>query len=133
LSLLCPAKEALERMDELQLCGGIYYVDGKPAAYILGEEIAEGKTFVIHFEKAVGEYKGLYQFINQSFAAILPEKYTYINREQDLGDEGLRQAKLTYRPVGFIKKYRAALNADILRELGSGGKEQSSDALKGSI
>lgn len=113
------AKEALERMDELQLCGGIYYVDGKPAAYILGEEIAEGKTFVIHFEKAIGDYKGLYQFVNQSFAAILPEKYKFINREQDLGDEGLRQAKMTYRPVGFIKKYRAALNADILQEMGS--------------
>ena len=50
-----------------------------------------------------------------------------------MGDEGLRQAKMTYRPAGFIKKYRAALYADILREIGSGGKEQSSKALKGSI
>jgi len=39
-----------------------------------------------------------YQFINMSFVSILPEKYTYINREQDLGDQGLRQAKMSYRP-----------------------------------
>jgi len=127
------AKEALEKMEELQLCGGIYYVDKKPAAYTLGEELGGGESFVIHFEKAIGDYKGMYQFVNQSFAAILPEKYKFINREQDLGDEGLRQAKMTYRPAGFIKKYRAALYADILREIGSGGKEQSSKALKGSI
>ncbi|MBM2838422.1 MAG: hypothetical protein HW415_1047, partial [Deltaproteobacteria bacterium] len=101
------AREALEKADELQLCGGIYYVNGQPAAYTLGEEIAGGETFVIHFEKAIGKYKGLYQFLNQSFASILPKKYRTINREQDLGDEGLRQAKVTYRPVGFVKKYRA--------------------------
>lgn len=101
------AKEALEKMEELQLCGGIYYVDGKPAAYTLGEELGTGDSFAIHFEKAVGDYKGLYQFVNQSFAAILPKKYRFINREQDLGDEGLRQAKMTYRPAGFVKKYKA--------------------------
>ena len=109
------AKEALEKMEELQLCGGIYYVDGKPAAYVLGEELGKDDCFVIHFEKAAGNYKGLYQFINQSFAAILPEKYKFINREQDLGDEGMRQAKMTYRPVGFVKKYRAVMSADILK------------------
>ncbi|MFZ5515529.1 MAG: DUF2156 domain-containing protein [Candidatus Zhuqueibacterota bacterium] len=99
-------KEALERAEELQLCGGIYYVEGEPAAFTLGEELALGKSFVIHFEKALGQFKGIYQFVNQCFAAILPEKYNYINREQDLGNDGLRQAKLSYRPVGFVKKYR---------------------------
>lgn len=107
------AKEALEKADELQLCGGIYYVKGRPAAYALGEELAGGETFVIHFEKAIDEYKGLYQFINQSFASILPARYKTINREQDLGDEGLRQAKMTYRPVGFVKKYRAWKKANL--------------------
>ena len=101
------AKEALERMEELQLCGGIYYVDDRPAAYSLGEELACGTSFVIHFEKAVSNYKGLWQFINQAFASILPAKYTTINREQDLGNEGLRRAKLSYKPVGFVKKYRS--------------------------
>ena len=100
------SREALEKSEELQLCGGIYYVEGKPAAYTLGEELAGGESFVIHFEKALSQYKGIYQFVNQCFASILPEKYLHINREQDLGDPGLRQAKLSYRPVGFIKKYR---------------------------
>ncbi len=100
------SKEALEKAEELQLCGGIYYVEGEPAAYTLGEELAHGQSFVIHFEKALSKYKGIYQFVNQCFASILPEKYKFINREQDLGDPGLRQAKMSYQPVGFVKKYR---------------------------
>ncbi len=100
------AREALEQSWELQLCGGIYYVEDRPAAYTLGEELAGGTSFVIHFEKAVPGYKGLFQFINQSFASVLPEKYVTINREQDLGDDGLRQAKHSYKPSGYVKKYR---------------------------
>lgn len=100
------AAEALERMEDLQLCGGIYYVQTEPVAYVLGEEVAGGSCFAIHFEKAVAGYKGLYQYINQSFAAILPESYATINREQDLGDEGLRKAKLSYNPSGFVEKFK---------------------------
>ncbi len=99
------SREAIERMEELALCGYLYTVDGTPAGYTLGEELMKGKCFAIHFEKALEGYKGIYQFINQSFASILPAKYMYINREQDLGDPGLRQAKLSYRPCGFVKKY----------------------------
>lgn len=103
------AKEALEKMWTLQLCGGIFYINDHPAAYCLGEELALGTSFVIHFEKAVvtEELRGLYQFINQAFASILPEKYETVNREQDLGDPGLRQAKESYHPIGFVRKYRA--------------------------
>ncbi|MCB2182309.1 MAG: DUF2156 domain-containing protein [Desulfobulbaceae bacterium] len=100
------AREALEKAEELQLCGGIYYVEGQPVAYSLGEELACGKSFVIHFEKAVDAYKGLWQFVNQAFASILPEQYESVNREQDLGNEGLRQAKLSYKPIGFVKKFK---------------------------
>ncbi len=101
-----PAKEALENCDALQLCGGIYYVDNEPVAYSLGEELACGTSFAIHFEKAVTGYKGLWQFINQAFASIITDHYNTINREQDLGDEGLRKAKLSYQPTEFVKKYR---------------------------
>ncbi len=103
------AKEALENMWELQLCGGIYYVEQQPVAYTLGEENAGGSSFLIHFEKAIraDEFRGIYQFVNQAFASILPEQYETINREQDLGDAGLRQAKQSYNPVGFVKKWRA--------------------------
>jgi hypothetical protein len=103
------AKEALENMEYLQLCGGVFSIDDEPVAYTLGEELAGGKMFVIHFEKAVlrKEHRGVYQYVNQVFAALLPEKYELINREQDLGDPGLRQAKESYRPVGFVTKCRA--------------------------
>lgn len=104
------AREALELFETLKLKGAVYFVNEKPAAYCLGESIAKGKMFAIHFEKAIDEYKGLYQFMNQAFAASLPRFFTYINREQDLGDEGLRQAKMTYRPAGFVKKYSATLH-----------------------
>lgn len=105
------AREALLLFDEIELCGGIYFVEGRPAAYILGEELTP-EMFVVHFEKGVGEFKGLMQFVNRSFASILPVKYNIINREQDLGNEGLRQAKESYRPIGFVKKYRAHIKKD---------------------
>ena len=91
----------------LPLRGTVYYVSGKPAAYCLGESIARGRMFAIHFEKAIDEFKGIYQFMNQAFAASLPNFFTLVNREQDLGGEGLRQAKMTYRPCDFVKKYKA--------------------------
>ncbi len=100
------AREALEKAEPLQLCGGIYFVDDLPVAYSLGEENAQGKSFIVHFEKAVSGYKGVWQFVNQAFAAILPEQYETVNREQDLGNEGLRRAKHSYKPIGYVKKYR---------------------------
>jgi len=104
------AKEALDLFDSLALKGSIFYIDGKPAAWCLGESIARGRMFAIHFEKAVDEYKGIYQFLNQAFAESLPRFFKLINREQDLGSEGLRQAKMTYRPCGFVKKYTGRLS-----------------------
>jgi len=103
------AREAVEKMDELQLCGGIFYVNEEPVAYSLGEELAQGRMWVTHFEKAVAreQYKGIYQYVNQAFVSVLPDKYELINREQDLGDPGLRQAKESYKPIGFVEKYRA--------------------------
>jgi hypothetical protein len=99
------ARESLELFSALGLQGAMYYISGEPAGWCLGESLAGGRMFAVHFEKAIDEYKGIFQYINQSFAASLPESFTHINREQDLGDEGLRQAKLTYRPSGFVRKY----------------------------
>ena len=100
------SREALELYETLGMRGAVYYVDGQPAGYALGEPIAKARMFAVHFEKAVGAYKGIYQFLNQAFAQALPPYFKFVNREQDLGDEGLRQAKMTYRPAGFVKKYR---------------------------
>jgi hypothetical protein len=102
------ARESLELFAELGLRGAVYYVNGEPAGWCLGESLAAGRMFAIHFEKAIDTYKGVFQYINQSFAASLPESFAYINREQDLGDEGLRQAKLSYRPSGFVRKHTAS-------------------------
>ncbi len=99
------AKEAIALADELVLCGFVYYIEGSPVGFTLGEELSTD-TFAVHFEKALARYKGLAQAVNQSFAAMLPEKYRYINREQDLGDPGLRQAKESCHPSIFIEKYR---------------------------
>ena len=98
-------REALEHFDELGMSGLLFYVDGKPVGWCLGEPVARGKFFAVHFEKGLDGYKGIYQFINRSFAASLPESFTHINREQDIGDLGIRQAKMTYRPSGFVRKY----------------------------
>ena len=108
------AKEALELFDVLGLQGSVFYIDGEPAGYCLGESAAAGKMFTVHFEKGIDRYKGIYQFINKSFAGCLPDSFEYINREQDLGDEGLRQAKMTYRPAAFVKKYCAPKPAAFL-------------------
>lgn len=100
------AKESIDLIDTLGLEGCITYIDGSPKAYSMGEVFCRGTMFAVHFEKGIGSYKGIYQFINQSFASMLDSSITYINREQDLGDQGLRQAKMSYRPTGFVKKYR---------------------------
>jgi hypothetical protein len=79
-------------------------VDGKLAAYTIAE-ILPDRTLVIHFEKGDPTFKGAYQAINQKFLAHVPAEIQTVNREQDLGDDGLRKAKLSYQPIGFIKKF----------------------------
>ncbi|HBT97027.1 MAG TPA: ABC transporter permease [Desulfobulbaceae bacterium] len=99
------ARDALEHREILGLRGRVYFIAGQPVGYAMGEELPDHKTFVVHFEKADIAYNGLYQFINQDFAAALPDNIATINREQDLGVPGLRQAKLSYHPSGFIEKF----------------------------
>ncbi|MGA3051749.1 MAG: phosphatidylglycerol lysyltransferase domain-containing protein [Chitinispirillaceae bacterium] len=97
--------EAISLYEELGLCGGIYYIDGQPAGFIMGEEL-DATTFVIHFAKADHRFKGIYQFMYQQFAGIMPSKYALFNFEQDLGLESLRQAKASYHPDKMAVKYR---------------------------
>ena len=100
---------ALQYRKELQLSGIIVYVDGKPAGFSLGETIGGGTMYDVHFEKGIDSVHGIYQAVNQQTALSLPPQVTLINREQDLGDEGLRQAKMTYRPCGMVEKYKVCL------------------------
>lgn len=101
-------KEALNLMDELSICGIIYYADDEPAGFILGEEI-DDETFVLHFAKGKRKFKGVYQFIYNDFAKRLPKKYKLLNFEQDLGKMALRVAKSSYVPDFMYKKYRVSL------------------------
>jgi hypothetical protein len=92
------------------LCGGLLRVDGHLAAYTVAERLA-ADTLLIHFEKGDPEFKGVYQAINQAFLAHnVDPAIRWVNREQDLDDEGLRRAKLSYNPEAFIKKFEVLLH-----------------------
>ena len=90
------------------LTGGALLVGQEMVAYTIAEQLSKD-MIVIHFEKGNQDYKGAYQAINQMFLEHDGEPFEFVNREQDLGDEGLRKAKLSYHPVDFIKKYRVTL------------------------
>jgi hypothetical protein len=101
--------KVFEQWDRLtNLIGGALLIDDRMVAYAIAEKLPD-KTLVIHFEKGDPEYKGVYQAINQMFLAQADHGAAIVNREQDLDDDGLRQAKLSYHPVDFLKKYRVTL------------------------
>lgn len=104
-SEICVTLNALRLFRELELKGGILRLDGEIIAFTLGEE-ASRDTFVVHIEKAYADIQGAYPMINQQFVENVCKEYTYINREEDMGAEGLRKAKLSYRPVFLIEKGR---------------------------
>ncbi len=96
---------ALQNTDLLQLTGGVLYINGEPAAMTLAAPISSDTLDVI-YEKSFAEYEknGAYAVINQQFNRLL-ESYLYINREEDMGVEGLRKAKLSYKPTMIIDKF----------------------------
>jgi hypothetical protein len=96
--------EALTHFEELDYRGGAIQIDSAIEAFSLGESL-NADTAVIHFEKANPEIPGLYNAINQLFCSNEWSNITYINREQDLGVEGLRKAKESYNPHHMISKY----------------------------
>lgn len=87
----------LENFDELQLKGGAIRVNGKIVAFTIGEQLTED-SFVVHVEKAFGEMNGAYTIINQQFIENEAASFKYINREEDMGFENLRKAKMSYEP-----------------------------------
>lgn len=94
---------ALENMEALKLTGGLLRAGGRVVAFALGEPCGQD-MFVVHFEKAFADVEGAYSMINQQFVEHVMEGYTYVNREDDAGSEGLRKAKLSYHPVFLMEK-----------------------------
>ena len=97
-------KEAFTHFEDLGVKGGAILIDEKVEAFTLGEPL-NSETVVIHIEKANPAYDGLYPAINQAFLEQEWSGYTYVNREQDLGEEGLRKAKESYFPHHMVNKY----------------------------
>lgn len=100
---ICVVINGLKLRKELQLIGGIIRIAGRIVAMTMGEK-SNDDLFIIHFEKAFPDIDGAYPMINQQFIIHELSDYTYINREEDLGIEGLRRAKESYNPIFMVKK-----------------------------
>ena len=101
--------EALYHMDKLGLEGALIRADGSPVAFSLGGLITP-EVFGVNFEKSFGDIQGAYPAINRELARLVRERHPqvkWLNREDDLGLEGLRRAKLSYQPDVLVAKYTA--------------------------
>jgi hypothetical protein len=94
---------ALTNMEKLSFRAGALIVEGRLEAFALGEPLSRN-TAVIHIEKANADIQGIYVAINQQFCEHEWSGFEFINREQDLGEEGLRKAKESYEPHHYVKK-----------------------------
>ncbi len=93
---------------ELGLEGAMLRAEGRLIAFAVGEPLSSD-TFCVHIEKADTAFQGVYAAINQGFAAEIAKRFAYINREEDLGLEGLRKAKKSYHPCFMQEKYCVTL------------------------
>ena len=100
---MCVALNSLRLYKEMGQVGGVLRVEGQVVAFTIGEPLCED-TFVVHIEKAFADIDGAYPMINQQFVQHECMEYQYVNREDDAGSEGLRKAKLSYRPIFMVEK-----------------------------
>lgn len=101
----CAIFQMLTHFEALRLHGVLVRIGGEICGLAMGEEL-NPDTYVIHVEKGDHHCRGIYQYINQQIAVRAALKYKWVNREQDLGVEGLRKAKLSYNPARFVKKFK---------------------------
>ena len=107
-------KKALHHYNEISLEGIIIRHNGEILAMTIGSRLSND-TFDVHFEKARADINGAYTVINYEFARYIRDKYPevkYLNREEDMGIEGLRKAKESYKPHHMVEKYWAHLLED---------------------
>ena len=100
---ICVAEAALIEKDFLGLKAGLIRADGRVVAFSVGEKI-HPDTFCVHIEKAYADVPGAYAVINQQFLIHEAADCRYVNREDDVGEPGLRRAKLSYHPVFMVEK-----------------------------
>lgn len=100
---ICVVINGLHHRTELHMHGGIIRANNKIVALTLGEQSGDD-MFIIHFEKAFADVQGAYPIINQQFILHELMDYTYVNREEDMGIEGLRKAKESYYPTFMAEK-----------------------------
>ena len=93
----------LESPDLWGMEGGMLMVEEQPVGFSIGER--QGDTLFVHIEKADRAYKGVYQMLTNQYARAFAKDLQFINREDDMGDEGLRKAKLAYHPCALLKKH----------------------------
>jgi hypothetical protein len=105
LGEMCAIKEILSHFSELNILGGVIKISNKVETFTFGENLNKD-TGVVHIEKANPDILGLYQIINQQFAQDVFGSVKFINREEDMGVEGLRKAKNSYYPEFLIEKYK---------------------------
>lgn len=97
---------AFDNYDRFDYRGGLLRVDGRIVAFTFGEKLND-TTFDTHFEKAFSSVRGAYPMINMMFAREGISDFEFVNREDDVGSEGLRKAKLSYHPDFLLEKFTA--------------------------
>lgn len=96
--------EVLDHFSQYNFLGGILRVDGQIVGISMGEIVRD--VLFVHIEKADTQYSGVYQKLVNCFAReFVTDEVKFINREEDVGDPGLRKSKLSYRPVKLLEKY----------------------------
>lgn len=95
-----------QNYEKLRLMGGMLFVGEELVAFSVGERL-NSSTVDVHLEKADTNYVGAYPAMAQAFAKFVAKDFLYLNREEDLGIEGLRKSKLSYHPVKILEKYTA--------------------------
>ena len=101
------SKELFDVCEALELYAAGLFVEGRLAAFSIGEIIKD--TLIIHVEKALTRYEGVYPTMYSGFVRLISERLgctlTYINREDDSGDPGLRTSKTQYHPICLAHKH----------------------------
>ena len=100
--------KSIENFEKLNFKAGAIKVEEEIVAFSFGEQVSSD-TVVIHIEKGDSRFEGVYQMMNNLFLKEAFSDMIYVNREEDLGIEGLRQAKMSYNPIKLIKKIRVEM------------------------